>query len=79
MSLTFHLICPQTKQKLWVGQGHHYEETNPPNQPVMDTFYSGEPKTMELLHRFLKATQGKELMLVCDEWRDDIADWEEFT
>jgi len=78
MSLSFSLICQETKQKLCVGQGHHFFE--PPYAPVMETFYSGEKDTMEKLHRFLQATQGKALMLVCDEHAAYINedDWREF-
>lgn len=71
MSLTFSLICKETKQRLWVGQGHHVEQPDGSYPPVMTTFYSGEPTTMAILHRFLCATQGFDLKLVCHEHQED--------
>jgi len=66
MSLTFSLICPSMKLKIWIGQGHTYFAPKDPTV-VMDTFYSGEEKTMKNLHSFLQTTMGKKIMLVCDD------------
>lgn len=33
----------------------------------MRTFYSGSPEVMERLGRFLKATLGKQLVVMCDD------------
>jgi hypothetical protein len=76
MSLTFCVICPETKQKIWVGQGHHHD-----TEPVMEAFYSCDPDVMEKLHRFLKATQGKDLKLICEEHMDEEyhSEYKEFT
>lgn len=60
MSVSYRLFCKETREAVWVGQG----------SSTMDTFYAGEPETMEKLGRFLAATQGKELVLI-DE-HDDI-------
>lgn len=57
MSRTFSLVCHETKQYLWVGQG----------STEMTTFYSGEPETMKRLAEFLKNTKGKSLVLMCDD------------
>lgn len=71
MSLTFSLVCKQAKLKLWVGQGHHIEREDGTHPPVMTSFYTGDPEVMKKLHRFLQATQGKNLMLVVNDHQDD--------
>lgn len=55
MSKTFYIACPETKQKLWIGQGSHNN---------MSTFYSSEPKTMACLADFLNTHLGKSLVVV---------------
>ena len=57
MSQTWDLVCDETKQKLWVGQG----------SGEMRTFYSGEDDVMENLKRFLVETAGKPLRLICSD------------
>lgn len=71
MSLDFSLHCPKKKIYLWIGQGHHYEVSPNKYEPVMDTFYSAEEKTMEKLHRFLKETQGYNLKLIVTDHQDN--------
>lgn len=66
MSQTYSLVCHETRQSLWVGQG----------RGTMTTFYSGEASTMDRLGRFLAATQGKPLMLLCT---DEGGDWIEYS
>lgn len=45
----------------------------------MRAFYSGNPEVMERLGRFLIATQGKQLVLLCDDTDGDAYDdYEEF-
>jgi hypothetical protein len=66
VSQTFRLVCHETKQKIWIGQGWG----------AMDTFYSGEPETMERLGRFLVATIGKPLVVLNDG--SDCGDWQEY-
>ncbi len=68
MSQTFSLVCHETRQTIWVGQGWR----------SMTSFYWGQPSVMRRLHRFLEHTRGKPLVLLCDHERDDIADYEEF-
>jgi len=68
MSQTFRLVCHETKQKIWIGQGQN-----------LICFYSGEPETMARLGRFLAATLGKSLVVLndttqCGEWQE----YEEF-
>lgn len=77
MALTFTLVCHETKQKIWVGQGHHHHETH---LPTLEAFYSGDEKVMEALCRFLNATLGKPLMLVVEEFEENKEVWsyEEF-
>ena len=68
MSHTFSLTCDETKQKLWIGQGWH----------KMTTFYSGDSAVMERLKKFLDTTQGKALVLRCDDSDPTHDDYEEF-
>lgn len=67
MSQTFSLVCKEACLKIWVGQGWR----------AMTNFYSGEPETMRRLGRFLEATRGKSLLLICNDTEDD-SDCEEF-
>lgn len=69
MSRTFSLVCRDTKQRLWIGQG--YEE--------MNRFYSTD-EHLGKLHRFLNATRGKPIVLLCNdnEFDIDVYDYEEF-
>ena len=63
MSTDYMLVCPETKEGVWIGQGNG----------GMRTFYSGEPETMEYLRRFLVETAGKELKLISEHdetWGD---------
>ena len=70
MSQTFHLVCHETKQEVWVGQGHG---------GVMTSFYSAQSKTMAALARFLAATAGKALVLMEADQLCDFDDaYEEF-
>lgn len=70
MSQTFSLICRETKQKIWIGQGWG----------EMTGFYTGEPETMARLRRFLNATRGKALEFVMNDQTDEIYEdgWQEF-
>ena len=61
------LVCPETKQGVWIGQGNG----------GMKSLYSGEEETMEFLRRFLVETQGKELKLI-DEYDDTWADYDHY-
>ena len=65
MSQTFALVCYETKQKIWVGQGWN----------AMTTFYSGMPEVISKLGRFLEATRGRPLVLICQDTQAE--DWEE--
>lgn len=62
MSTCFHLVCHETRQMLWIGQGHGGD---------MTTFYSGVPETMERLAAFLRTTRGKPLVVMSDHEIDD--------
>lgn len=71
MSRTFEIACPDTKKKLWIGQGSSND---------MSTFYSGEPETMKKLGDFINAHLGKMLIVLdsehwlledCDKWQED--------
>jgi len=54
MSDTFYLVCPETKQRLWIGQSGD-----------ADGFfmYTGDRKVMNLLEAFLNETRGKALVV----------------
>ena len=67
MSQTFSLVCHETKQQLWVGQGLY---------GVMSVFYSGQPLTMHRLGRFLNATRGKPIVLLREPDFDDYTEFE---
>lgn len=66
MSVCYHLICEKCKKSLWIGQ-------------TSDTFYSGEPHTMEALRVFLFDHVGHHLTFDAPEYRDEMLedDWEE--
>ena len=57
MSQTFALVCKEAKLKIWVGQGWD----------TMTNYYSSMPEVMQRLGRFLEATRGKPLALMCDD------------
>lgn len=71
MSQTFALVCREAKLKICVGQGWH----------AMTTFYSGIPEVMGRLGRFLEATRGQPLVLLCDDTQgsqfEDCAEFED--
>lgn len=71
MSNTHHLVCHETKQMVWIGQGNG----------SMEAFYSEENFSMDALGRFLVATAGRPLQLVeINAGADPIPcdDYEEF-
>jgi len=68
MSQTFSIVCHETKQKLWVGQG----------SGVMTNFYTGERKVMERLGEFLRTHEGKPLFLLCNDRSEMLCDYQEF-
>lgn len=71
ISQTFALVCKEARLKIWVGQGWR----------SMTNFYSGMPDVMQRLGRFLEATRGKTLMLMCDDTEgsqfDDCVEFED--
>lgn len=62
MSRTFELVCHETRQRLWIGQGR--EE--------MTKLYTSPPAA-ERLRSFLAATKGKPFVLMCSD--TDYGDW----
>lgn len=69
MSRTYELVCPAMKLCMWVGQSGGTEG--------MGNFYSGEPRTMQKLGRFLEKTRGSTLILMDTEFiPDDINEFE---
>lgn len=67
MSQTFSLVCHETRQTLWIGQGH---------RGVMSSLYAGEEQ-LTLLRTFLAATIGKPLVLVCNDTDQTTDGYEE--
>ena len=65
MSRSYHLVCPEMKISLWVGQGWG----------GMTCFYSTQ-EHLGRLHRFLNFTWGKSLVMMDSEHVD--TDWPEF-
>ena len=57
MSLNYKLVCKETKESVWIGQG---------TALMMTSLYTGEEETMERLRRFLVETKGKKLTLVSE-------------
>mgnify|MGYP000045780522 CR=1 FL=1 len=64
MSKTFSLVCRDAKLKIWVGQSGGSADG-------MLNFYSGMPEVMQRLGRFLEATRGKPLALLCNDTQGD--------
>lgn len=58
MSRTFYLACPETKERLWIGQG---------SDDNMSTFYSDESYIMACLADFLNIHLNKMLIVVDSE------------
>jgi len=67
MSDTWSLICDETREKIWVGQGN----------VSMSIFYSGEKSTMRELAEFLDRNKWKNLRLVSDMLCEDHEDYKE--
>ena len=68
MSQTHSIVCHETKEMLWIGQGNG----------GMSCFYTGEPETMEALRWFLVKNGEHALNMVCcdtDEACVDYACW----
>jgi hypothetical protein len=61
MSNTFSLVCHETRQRVWIGQGWG----------MMTTLYSGEQQAMDDLREFLNLTAGKPLQFICDDVASD--------
>jgi hypothetical protein len=70
VSQTFSIACPETKKRLWIGQG----------RGDMSVFYTADPDVMERLRRFLNAHVGKPLFFVCCDTILSVGgeDWDEF-
>jgi len=68
MSRTYELVCHETRQRMWIGQG----------QEGMTHLYHG-PEQLKLLADFLEVTRGKSLVVLCNDTEgDDWLDYEEF-
>lgn len=65
MSKTFELVCHETKQRLWIGQG----------ATRLSHWYT-TPKHLEDLRKFLDATRGRPLVLLCDD--TESGDWQDY-
>jgi hypothetical protein len=61
MSQTHSIVCHETKEMLWIGQG----------TGGMSCFYSGEPHTMEALRWFLAKNREHALNMVCCDTDED--------
>lgn len=70
MSRTYSIVCVEAGLTLWIGQA----TTNRPND--LAVFYSDQPETMKRLGRFLQATIGMQLVILCDDEVDAIIDVE---
>ena len=63
MSQTFSLICLETKERLWIGQGWG----------AMETLYRTPAHVARLMH-FLNTHRDLTLRFVCDDLSDYIYD-----
>jgi len=66
MSQTYSLICRETKQAVWLGQGSFDE---------LKSLYN-DKKTHDALKLFLIETFGKQLEFVCDDANDEVFQYE---
>ena len=69
MSSNFRLICEETKQKIWVGQGWV--------DKGMETFYSDDKLTMIALGKFLREHEGKNIKLVNSDYYEGLDSYPE--
>ena len=70
MSHTYHLVCDETKKRIWIGQGWK----------SMTTFYSGELETMEALIKFLNDHRTPHILrFVNSTFDENIYDYDEYT
>lgn len=67
MSTNFSLACPETKIRVWIGQGWGQ----------CDALYSGEEVTMTMLRHFLNDHAGKPLLFI-NEHADDYHEYVEY-
>lgn len=58
MSIDFNLFCPETKSKIWIGQG---TINSLRTDFYMNTLYSDEKDTMDALTKFLNDNAGRAL------------------
>jgi hypothetical protein len=67
MGVTYSILCPETKKKLWIGQGDH--------------LYTGDDKVMSDLQAFLFEHKGKSLIFDSDFIFDEpgFEDYQEFS
>lgn len=68
MSETFYLVCHETKQRIWIGQGWE----------TMTSFYTADPEVMERLQHFLNDHIGRPLEFVCLDHDDRIYKYDHF-
>ena len=68
MSYIWSIVCDEEKKYVAVGQGY----------TSMNTVWSGEPKAMAALSRFLRDTKGKALRFVGEHEMEAIWDTEDF-
>ena len=68
MSQTYSLVCHETQQRVWVGQGWG----------KMESFYSGDPETMKRLGTFLAAHEGHTLVLLCNDTNEFVFDYRDW-
>ena len=73
MSQTFQLVCHKIKRWVWIGQG-----PNRGYNPLMTVLYTGNPKVMRDIKRFLQSTMGNPLVLICNDITELPDDYREF-
>ena len=69
MSYTFRLICKETKESIWIGQGRDEEK--------ISVIYGGV-KVDEKLKQFLNNNINKDIKFVNSDMADESIDWKEY-
>jgi len=69
MSQTWSLVCDETREKIWIGQG----------TARMSIFYTAHPEIMAELKEFLADHRDKPLRFICDEGNDECLEYKDRT
>ena len=68
MSQHLSLVCKETKQRIWIGQG----------MGEMSVFYHNEPELMKKLQTFLNDHRDKDIVFLCNDQNDYVYDYKSY-